>query len=395
MTVRLKAASTLPLAGRVRRTLVLLWLASVLATSARAACTACTSFAPGQARGVVSIKALTEASGIAASRRNPGVLWTHNDGSKQDIYALDSSGARLATFTMTTGVGDTEDIAVGPGPVAGQPYLYVGDIGGNVNAAGVRSSVTIVRVPEPEVDLAWASAPHATAFAGEESFQLSYPDGNYDAESLLVDPVSGDVLVATKQDNLARVYRANLNSVSNQSSLVLQYLCTIPFSKASAGDISRDGSQIAFRREDYAMIWTRCPGESVATALARPGAGIPVIGPPTEPNGEGLGFLADGTGYVTISEGVSPVIYFFQSLCPVAPTFTLGLSNVTVLAGEPAQFEANAAGYPPPSFSWRFNGAAMPGQTNSFLVLPKTTLADSGSYSVIASNAVGTATNTA
>jgi hypothetical protein len=37
----------------------------------------------------------------------------------------------------------------------------------------------------------------------------------------------------------------------------------------------------------------------------------------------------------------------------------------------------------------------MPGQTNSFLVLPKTTLADSGSYSVIASNTVGTATNTA
>jgi hypothetical protein len=42
---------------------------------------ACTAFGDGVSWGTVSFNSLAEASGLTASRRNPGVLWTHNDGS--------------------------------------------------------------------------------------------------------------------------------------------------------------------------------------------------------------------------------------------------------------------------------------------------------------------------
>ena len=374
---------------------IILWVLSFGSQPCKANCATCATFAMGAEWGMASVSALTEASGIAASRRNPGVFWTHNDGPRQNIYALDDEGLRLATFFLNVTVGDTEDIAVGPGPAKGQFYLYVGDIGGNVADATSRDSIELIRIPEPTVELGWVDDPHTTDFEGLEHFTLVYPDGSYDAESLMVDPVSGDTLVGTKQDHVTRIYRVNIMTATNGATLPMEFLCSVPFEKASAGDISPDGSQIALRREDDAMLWTRCDNEPIAAALARKGWRIPIVGPPAEPNGEGLGFLADGSGYVTIGEGQNPAIYYFQAQCPVAPKFTLSLSNISIVAGGTAQFEAHAAGYPAPVLAWRFKDALIPGQTNSILTLPRVTTSQAGQYEVIASNAVGVATNSA
>ena len=307
---------------------------------------ACAEYGGGVAFGTVTLKSLTEASGIVASRRNPGVLWTHNDGSRQDLYALGTNAARLATFDFNKSVDDTEDLAIGPGPVNGVSYLYVGDIGGNSFPLGGRSSVKIVRIPEPLVDLAWAADPRSPNFDGVETFTLVYPDGSYDAESLMVDPLSGDMLIATKQDAGARLYRANMTTLTNKSTVTMQFVRTVPFNLASGGDISADGTQIVLRREDFAMSWVRTTNQTVGAALAAAGVSIPVIGPPDEPNGEAIALLPDGTGYVTIGEGGDPVLYVFKAQCPSAPaplpawaqgTFNgyvegCGLSTMTITA---------------------------------------------------------------
>jgi len=68
-------------------------------------------FEVGQSWGTASPNALTEASGIAASRRNAGVLWTHNDGSRERIFALSTNGALLAGFNLNENVDDVEDLA--------------------------------------------------------------------------------------------------------------------------------------------------------------------------------------------------------------------------------------------------------------------------------------------
>lgn len=40
--------------------------------------------------GTFADRRLDESSGVAVSRRNPGVLWTHNDGPRPVLYATDT-----------------------------------------------------------------------------------------------------------------------------------------------------------------------------------------------------------------------------------------------------------------------------------------------------------------
>ncbi|HEY0550993.1 MAG TPA: immunoglobulin domain-containing protein, partial [Verrucomicrobiae bacterium] len=359
-----------------------------------AACPVCASFDSGVMWGAISFGALTEASGIAASARNPGVLWTHNDGSAGRIWAVSTNGARLATYDVNN-VADVEDIAVGPGPTPGLSYLYIGDIGGNVGTNAARADVKIIRIPEPAVDLAWANDPRSPNFNGRDNFTLIYPDGSFDAETLFVDPLTSDVWVVTKETGVARFYRANLNAVPDNGTVVLEFVRLVAFHQASAGDMSADGTQLVLRRENVAALWLRCDGEPLSNALARASQSIPVIGPPTEPNGEGLALLRDGTGYVTISEGSNAPIYFFRSLCPAAPRFTLMLSNQSVFVGGSVQFHALAAGYPDATYTWRRNGQVLVGETGSSLLLSNVSPSAAGQYEIVASNASGSTTNIA
>ena len=110
----------------------------------------CPNFAAGVLTGRTPLVGITEASGIAASRRNPGTLWIHNDsGAGPRVYALSMMGATLAIYDLGgASARDWEDIAVGPGPVAGSSYLYVGDIGDNAES---RTSIDVYRVAEPDV----------------------------------------------------------------------------------------------------------------------------------------------------------------------------------------------------------------------------------------------------
>src|SRR5829696_10367652 len=76
-------------------------------------------------------KAVTESSGLVASRSTPGAYWTHNDsGDGPFIYAFGSVGEPLGVFRVAGAQArDWEDIAAGPGPDRGKSYLYIGDIG--------------------------------------------------------------------------------------------------------------------------------------------------------------------------------------------------------------------------------------------------------------------------
>jgi hypothetical protein len=87
-----------------------------------------------------------EASGLAASRKNPHVLWVHEDDWEPFVYAMNINGTILGKYQVGIGGYDVEDISIGPGPKNGVNYLYVGHIGDN-NAN--RSAIYIRRVQEP------------------------------------------------------------------------------------------------------------------------------------------------------------------------------------------------------------------------------------------------------
>jgi hypothetical protein len=365
-------------------------LVFAIPTYSHAACTGCTVFDNGVAWGVVSSAAVNDASGIAASRRNPGVLWIINDGNEEIVFAVNTNGAHLATFNHSKGMDDVEDIAVGPGPSNGVTYVYVGDIGGDVGTNSTRDSVKIVRAPEPFVDRAWAGVPRVLDFDDADGFTLRYPDGGYEAEALMVDPLNGDIYVATKQDNQSRLYRANVNGATNREIVTMQYVRTVGYHEASAADISPEGTQILFRRENSARVWQRCDGEPIANSFDRPDYSVPVIGRPTEPNGEGVAFLGDNSGYVTISDSTTnPVIYFFRAVCHRAPFFVQTPANQVAFVGGSVRFVGWAGGFPVPTYTWRFNGQVLAGQTGAELNLSLLKVGNSGRYEVTADNPYG------
>lgn len=143
--------------------------------------------------------AVKESSGLAASRSNPGIYWTHNDsGDDPLVYAFDATGESRGVYRVADAKArDWEDMAVGPGPQPGQSYLYLGDIGDNDKA---RSEVVVYRVPEPKLTAAdnasTKAKPKLTAPAN--AIRLRYPDGKFDAETLLVHPTNGNLYIVTK-----------------------------------------------------------------------------------------------------------------------------------------------------------------------------------------------------
>lgn len=361
-----------------------------------AACSGCTTFNSGVVWGKTTYSSLGEASGLAFSARNPGVLWSHNDdGNDGRLFAFRTNGAGLARFQMNFPLRDVEDMAVGPGPISGLSYLYIGDIGGGL--PGSRNEVRVVRIPEPAVSLAWASNPANLNFTGVQVFTLKYPASpapSWDAETLMVDPQNGDAYIGTKHSNGTWLYRANLNDALPGSTNLLEFVLSVPFIDASGGTISADGRQIILRNENTAKIWFRCSGETISTALGRAGQTIPIVGTPTEPNGEAIAFLPNGRGYVTVSDSVDqPPLYFFSATCPPPPDtqITQSPQSVDVAVGTGVQLTVAATGEDL-AYQWFFNNAPLPGETAMMLELTSIQPARAGAYTVRVSGAGGTET---
>lgn len=137
---------------------------------------------------------LHESSGIAVSRRQDGILWTHNDsGDENRLYAIDLTGEVLATFLVRDATNiDWEDIALGPCPRVPRECLYIADTGDNLRR---RESVSIYIVPEPDVRRDRPSDSQETEPASKVDFR--YEDGPHDVEAMAVGP-SGDILLVSK-----------------------------------------------------------------------------------------------------------------------------------------------------------------------------------------------------
>jgi hypothetical protein len=244
----------------------------------------------------LSRKDLVEISGVAASRINPGILYIHNDsGNPNQIYLTDASGADRGTLTLTTvGNRDWEDIAVGPGPLAGVSYIYVGDIGDN---ASKYSSVFIYRFPES--DLTGKSSPYIADITAVDIIELKYPNGLRNAETLMVDPTTKDIYIATKTSNISQIFVARYPQ-SLTSPTVMTPVAQLYFDKATAGDISPDGTEILLRSNQLIWYWKLPAGMSISAGLLTQPQVAPYFN--NEPQGEGICFAADGSGYYTDTE---------------------------------------------------------------------------------------------
>ena len=248
---------------------------------------------------------LKEISGMRSSKLNANRFWVHNDsGDAPKIYALSSSMKVEREFLLKGAQHvDWEDMA--GGTYQGKPYLFIGDIGDN---AARRSSITVYTVEEPQIgDSAQLAELLPTAI------ELVYPDGPRDAEALLFDERSEELLIVTKRDEKARVYAIDLKTARDSGPNTLVFIGVLKidpspqdlapmrryFYYITAADQHENGSVII---KNYFRAWLYENPEK------KPLRELLVSESPTqlpynlEQQGEAMAFDLDGKGYYTTSE---------------------------------------------------------------------------------------------
>lgn len=263
------------------------------------------TFSTGVVVGVLSSAALDEVSGIVASRVNPHVLWCHNDkGDSARIFATSDTGQLLGTYAVPIpAMIDFEDIATGPGTESLVTYLYIGDIGDN-NA--VRPYVTVYRAPEPLVYASYSNAPVARSLTNVTALRCYYPGGPRDAESLLLDPLTTNLYIASKTAPTTMVYCINADAFAHGVCTMTLARTLTAITTTTAGDIAVRGDLIFLRSKAEARAWQRAAGERVEDALGRAPITLPLQ---DELQGEAIAADAPGNDYFTTSEKVGQPLY--------------------------------------------------------------------------------------
>ncbi len=233
--------------------------------------------------GPTLMRDVPETSGLAVSRRRPGLIWTHNDsGNDPDLFALDESGTIQGRVRLPIRVRDWEDVSTAPCP-AGQ-CLYVADIGDNSLA---RRSVVVYRVAEPD--------PDATRTERPDMFTVTYPDGPHNAEALFV---IGDYIFIVTRDRTGAVYRSS-SPLTGGVTVKLEHVVNLGLVGVTDAEASTDERQVAIRTSDDVLVYDTA--DLVGSTAAPKGTRIPLEGL-REPQGEAVALGKNGTLYLA-SEG--------------------------------------------------------------------------------------------
>ena len=197
----------------------------------------------------ISSKEINESSGLAVSKCQDDVFWTHNDsGDGPFIYAINSNGESLGTFRLpNVNNVDWEDMATIKSN-SGECFLYIGEIGDNERKRDVHA---IYRIKEPlvSVEASGSSRKDPVITSSAEILRFSYSDGRHNSETLLVDPRSGVIYAVTKEfAGPASVFRVLPNFVPDEVQTVPKIatisLPATPNGLVTGGDISPDGNHI-------------------------------------------------------------------------------------------------------------------------------------------------------
>lgn len=270
-------------------------LAGPAAAQARWTITAPTNVVP---LGTFQDTTLSEASAAAASRSQPGVIWTLNDsGNPPWLYAVDTAGRSLGTFLVTGAKNfDWETLTVSPCPAGS--CLIIGDTGDNPET---RHSATLYRVPEPDVSTATPGSLVATAPA--ESLSIQYADGPHDVEAIYADR-AGDLYLITKgRTKGIWLLRLCADAWTAGQPVVPERLDSLPITPdisigqwISDAALSPDGQRVAVRTYSAVFFF----GVEAGGRLV-PDHGQECFFGMLEPQGEGVTWL-DGTRLLLTSE---------------------------------------------------------------------------------------------
>ena len=255
-----------------------------------------------------------EASGVTASRRTPGLLWTHNDsGGDPILFAFDATGS-LRGKLRVDGVRnfDWEDVA--SFELDGQAWLVAADIGDNYAMRPAGCSLHFLLEPD-----ATALAPDRELVVPPTyTINFTYEDGTRDVESVAIDPQERAIYLLSKREAVPRLYRLPLGPVPAGQTLVAKFIGLVPhlpqpsalqrnirlptqgfLGWPTAMDFSADGTLALVLVYEQPLLFPRAVGESWADALARE----PIkLTPHQLAQAEGACFTPDGRTIFVVSE---------------------------------------------------------------------------------------------
>lgn len=234
---------------------------------------------------------LREASGVAISRRHPGILWVHNDSGDPTLFAIDTAGNVRARVDLDLPNLDWEDIDIGPCPQG--DCLYIGAIGDNRQN---RTDREIMRLQEPALNA--RSARVTERFR----YQLDEP---HDAEAFFVMPDERIYLITKGRSGPVTLYRFP-DSIdvdgSNQLQPVQQLtpgLVQLPDMVTGAA-ASPDGHVVVVRTYSALQLY-RLEHDQLKPIADTSGFDLQ---PLREPQGEGVDIRADGIVFLVSEQGL-------------------------------------------------------------------------------------------
>jgi len=201
---------------------------------------------------------ITESSGVVVSRRNPDILWTHNDGGgkRQVLYAMTRDGKPVAEFRITgAAIEDWEDIAADE-----QGHLFVGDIGNNEARP---LTIAVHEIDEPDIKATQNGLARAT-----RSWRLRYPGKPFDCEALFVWKEHGYLVSKVFDNERADIYRFALTNTAAFQTLepVVEVRIDSPVTGAT---MSNDGALLALVAKNGAYVF-RINGDVTRAGKGKP-----------------------------------------------------------------------------------------------------------------------------
>lgn len=230
---------------------------------------------------------LSEASGVAASRKHNGVLYTHNDGDNRQplVYAINASNAAIisALRLFPAENHDWEDIAVGP--CGKSSCIFIGD----------SNSHKIYRVEEPEFVYS------DQILTDVAVVQIVWSHG---LDTLMVDQ-HGDVYIVQSHTSHVRKVGRLPHDQWNSTQVVQLHTINLPDldlpdNSPTSGDISPDGTQILLLSLHKVHYWIVPQGGNVMDTIKH----HPIALLPITPHGatEGICWDTNGRNYYVVEE---------------------------------------------------------------------------------------------
>lgn len=246
-------------------------------------------FEKGNSLGTNKNKNLEEASGLEASEANPSYFWSHNDsGNPAELFLLDKNAKTKKVFTLAKIKNrDWEDITLGPGPEEGVTYLYIGDIGDNMERYPVKY---IYRIIEPSFD-------QPDTIRECDTLIVRLPDGNVDTETLMSDPITKNLYLVSKSGHSAGLYE--IPQPFTADTLIAKKITVLPLKHVVSGDVSPDGKEVLIKSYEHIYYWKKTADESLVELLKTPATKLPYD---LEPQGEAIAWARNGSGFFTLGE---------------------------------------------------------------------------------------------